>query len=227
MTSQATQSADVGFSPVQKLIRASPRLPGWQPQIESPFFILYNRCVSYNRMPPRCCSGLLSLLLANQPPIDVVSLESNRDEIYSMACTIQHPGIRSMYLQPRFAAIDALTRNLALEWGSDYDIRVNGIAQGPIGDTAGMSKLAPEEIINNMREHMPLYKLGEKWDIALAAVYMASDAGKYINGSVLPVDGGLWLSRPRHLAKDAVRQVSRAVEKRTRAASIGVPKSKL
>ncbi|KAL8457158.1 hypothetical protein ACS0TY_035125 [Phlomoides rotata] len=150
-----------------------------------------------------------------------------RDEIYSMACTIQHPGIRSMYLQPRFAAIDALTRNLALEWGSDYDIRVNGIAQGPIGDTAGMSKLAPEEIINNMREHMPLYKLGEKWDIAMAAVYMASDAGKYINGSVLPVDGGLWLSRPRHLAKDAVRQVSRAVEKRTRAASIGVPKSKL
>ncbi|KAL8461887.1 hypothetical protein ACS0TY_033098 [Phlomoides rotata] len=125
------------------------------------------------------------------------------------------------------AAIDALTRNLALEWGSDYDIRVNGIAPGPIGDTAGMSKLAPEEIINNMREHMPLYKLGEKWDIAMAAVYMASDAGKYINGSVLPVDGGLWLSRPRHLAKDAVRQVSRAVEKRTRAASIGVPKSKL
>ncbi|KAL8501639.1 hypothetical protein ACS0TY_020951 [Phlomoides rotata] len=226
MTSQATQSADVGFSPVQKLIRASPRLPGWQPQIESPFFILYNRCVSYNRMPPRCCSGLLSLLLANQPPIDVVSLESNSLEmkytqwlaLYSIL--VSDPCICSQ-------AIDALTRNLALEWGSNYDIRVNGIAQGPIGDTAGMSKLAPEEIINNMREHMPLYKLGEKWDIAMAAVYMASDAGKYINGSVLPVDGGLRLSRPHHLAKDAVRQVSRAVEKRTRAASIGVPKSKL
>lgn len=73
--------------------------------------------------------------------------------------------------------MDALTRNLALEWGMDYDIRVNGIAPGPIGDTAGLSKLLPEEINNKMREYSPLYKVGEKWDIAMAAVYLASDAG--------------------------------------------------
>jgi len=41
------------------------------------------------------------------------------------------------------------------------------------------------------------------------------------------VDGGLWLSRPRHLAKEAVKQVSRSVEKRSRNAPVGVPKSKL
>ena len=33
------------------------------------------------------------------------------------------------------AAVDAPTRNLALEWGTKYDIRLNGIAPGPIGDT--------------------------------------------------------------------------------------------
>ncbi|KAJ9673079.1 hypothetical protein PVL29_026386 [Vitis rotundifolia] len=125
------------------------------------------------------------------------------------------------------AAVDATTRNLALEWGTDYDIRVNGIAPGPIGDTAGMSKLAPEEISNKAREVMPLYKLGEKWDIAMAALYLASDAGKYINGTTLVVDGGLWLSRPRHLPKEAVKQLSRAVEKRSRGVPVGVPKSKL
>ena len=77
------------------------------------------------------------------------------------------------------AAIDdAMTRNLALEWGTDYGIRVNGIAPGPIGDTAGMSKLAPEEINDKARELMPLYKLGEKWDIAMAALYLSSDAGR-------------------------------------------------
>ena len=74
-----------------------------------------------------------------------------------------------MYLTPVFsffkifcfqqAAVDATTRNLALEWGTDYDIRVNGIAPGPIGDTPGMSKL------------------GEKWDIAMTALYLVSDAG--------------------------------------------------
>lgn len=125
------------------------------------------------------------------------------------------------------AAVDATTRNLALEWGTDYDIRVNGIAPGPIGDTAGMSKLAPEEISNKAREIMPLYKLGEKWDIAMAALYLTSDAGKYINGTTLVVDGGLWLSRPRHLPKEAVKQLSRAVEKRSRGVPVGVPKSKL
>ncbi|KAK9741283.1 hypothetical protein RND81_03G094700 [Saponaria officinalis] len=125
------------------------------------------------------------------------------------------------------AAVDATTRNLALEWGTDYDIRVNGIAPGPIGDTPGMSKLAPDEIQSKANDYMPLYKLGEKWDIAMAAVYLASDAGKYVNGAVLPVDGGLWLSRPRHLLKDAVKQLSRVVEKKSRSAAVGLPKSKL
>ena len=75
------------------------------------------------------------------------------------------------------AAVDATTRNLALEWGTDYDIRVNGIAPGPIGDTPGMSKLVPDEINSKAKDYMPLYKLGEKWDIAMAALYLASDAG--------------------------------------------------
>ncbi|XP_030471575.1 peroxisomal 2,4-dienoyl-CoA reductase [(3E)-enoyl-CoA-producing]-like [Syzygium oleosum] len=125
------------------------------------------------------------------------------------------------------AAVDAVTRNLALEWGADYDIRVNGIAPGPIGDTPGMSKLGPPEIDSKARDYMPLYKLGETWDIAMAALYLASDAGKFVNGTTLIVDGGLWLSRPRHLPKEAVKQLSRAVEKRSRDAPIGVPKSKL
>ena len=75
------------------------------------------------------------------------------------------------------AAVDAIGRNLALEWGTDYDIRVNGIAPGPISGTPGMSKLVPEEINSKGKAFMPLYKLGEKWDIAMAALYLASDAG--------------------------------------------------
>ncbi|XP_021901439.1 peroxisomal 2,4-dienoyl-CoA reductase [Carica papaya] len=125
------------------------------------------------------------------------------------------------------AAVDSITRSLALEWGSDYDIRVNGIAPGPIGDTPGMSKLAPKEIDGKARESMPLYNLGEKWDIAMSALYLVSDAGKYINGTIIVVDGGLWLSRPRHLPKEAVKQLSRVVERRSRDTPVGVPTSKL
>ncbi|KAF9664476.1 hypothetical protein SADUNF_Sadunf16G0022700 [Salix dunnii] len=125
------------------------------------------------------------------------------------------------------AAVDAIGRNLALEWGTDYDIRVNGIAPGPISGTPGMSKLVPEEINSKAKDFMPLYKLGEKWDIAMAALFLSSDAGKYVNGTTLIVDGGLWLSRPRHLPKDAVKQLSRVVEKRSRNSQVGVPSSKL
>ncbi|MCL7035892.1 hypothetical protein MKW94_020557 [Papaver nudicaule] len=64
------------------------------------------------------------------------------------------------------AAVDAITRSLALEWGTDYDIRVNGIAPGPIGDTPGLSKLAPDEMkIDLSTDSRPLYKAGEKWPL--------------------------------------------------------------
>ncbi|KAK1281961.1 Peroxisomal 2,4-dienoyl-CoA reductase [Acorus calamus] len=125
------------------------------------------------------------------------------------------------------AAIDSITRSLALEWGTDYDIRVNGIAPGPIEGTPGMRKLAPNEMTGKARDVMPLYKLGEKWDIAMAALYLASDAGNYVNGTTLVVDGGLWLSRPRYIPKEEVRQLSRVVEKKSRDDLTGVPTSKL
>ncbi|GKA53799.1 peroxisomal 2,4-dienoyl-CoA reductase [Tanacetum coccineum] len=122
------------------------------------------------------------------------------------------------------AAVDSITRTLALEWSTDYDIRVNGIAPGPINDTPGIRKLGPEEIESKRtKDATPLFKLGEKSDIAFAALYLASNAGNYVNGTTLIVDGGLWLSRPRHMAKDEVKMLSRVVEKRTRAA----PSSKL
>ncbi|KAF3437408.1 hypothetical protein FNV43_RR20161 [Rhamnella rubrinervis] len=99
----------------------------------------------------------------------------------------------------RLPAVDATARNLAFEWGTGYNIRLNRIASGPIGDTPGFSR--------------------EKKDIAMAALYFASDAGKFINGASMVVDGGLWMSCPAPLPKDTVRWLSRAVEKR----NFGVP----
>lgn len=68
-----------------------------------------------------------------------------------------------------------------------------------------------------------LFKLQLADDIA----HVYYHKGKFVNGTTLIVDGGLWLSRPRHLPKEEVKELSRAVEKRSRAAPVGVPKSKL
>lgn len=76
------------------------------------------------------------------------------------------------------SANDSITRSLALEWGTDFGIRVNNLAPGPIGETPGMDKLRTREG-DEIFELIPLKKMGEKWDIAMAAIYLASDAGMY------------------------------------------------
>lgn len=149
--------------------------------------------------------------------------------IINISATLQYTAAwYQIHVSAAKAGVDSITRSLALEWGTDYDIRVNGIAPGPIQGTPGMRKLAPEEMGNKgKRETMPLFKLGEKWDIAMAALYLASDAGKYVNGAIIIVDGGLWLSRPRHIPKEEVKALSKVVEKKVRASGVGVPSSKL
>ncbi|HEY8431412.1 MAG TPA: SDR family oxidoreductase [Sandaracinaceae bacterium] len=90
------------------------------------------------------------------------------------------------------AAVDSLTRSLALEWGP-MGIRVNAIAPGPIDDTEGMARLAPPDMKEKIASTVPLRRFGTIEDIANAALFLASDAASYVNGAVLVVDGGSWL----------------------------------
>jgi 2,4-dienoyl-CoA reductase [(3E)-enoyl-CoA-producing], peroxisomal len=66
---------------------------------------------------------------------------------------------------------------MALEWGTNYGIRVNGIAPGPIEGTTGMDILSPKEFLGDLWKNQPLYKEGEKWDVAMVIIYLASDTG--------------------------------------------------
>jgi peroxisomal 2,4-dienoyl-CoA reductase len=75
------------------------------------------------------------------------------------------------------AAVDSLTKNFALEWGTDYGIRCNCIAPGPIAGTPGMDKLNPEEAKVSAQKIIPLGRMGEKWEIAMAAIYLSCNAG--------------------------------------------------
>jgi len=88
------------------------------------------------------------------------------------------------------AGVDMLTRTLALEWGP-LGVRINSIAPGPIADTEGMRRLAPTDAIENrIRMSVPVQRLGTAGEIGQAAMFLASEAGAYISGVVLPVDGG-------------------------------------
>ena len=70
-------------------------------------------------------------------------------------------------------------------------IRVNSISPGPIADTEGMRRLAPNEAIEaQIAKSVPLQRFGTASEIGEAAMFLSSDAGQYISGVVLPVDGG-------------------------------------
>ncbi len=91
------------------------------------------------------------------------------------------------------AGVDMISRTLAMEWGS-LGIRVNSISPGPIAETEGMERLAPDGPAKaRVEQHLPLMKFGLKDDVANLAMFLASDAGRYITGSVCAVDGGMQL----------------------------------
>jgi len=121
-------------------------------------------------------------------------LKEHRGQILNISATLHYLGTpMQLHVSAAKAGVDALTRNLAVEWGR-YGIRVNGIAPGPIEDTEGMSRLVPEPIKDRLRKNIPLGRFGRIADIERAALFLCSDAASFINGAILVVDGGLWLA---------------------------------
>ena len=121
-------------------------------------------------------------------------LKKNRGQILNISATLHYLGTpMQLHVSAAKAGVDALTRNLAVEWGR-YGIRVNAIAPGPIGDTEGMKRLVPEPIKEKLKRRIPLGRFGLIEDIENAAVFLCSEAASYINGAVIVVDGGHWLA---------------------------------
>jgi len=124
-------------------------------------------------------------------------LKKNQGQILNISATLHYLGTpMQIHVSAAKAGVDALTKNLAVEWGR-YGIRVNAIAPGPIGDTEGMKRLVPEPIKEKLKQRIPLGRFGLIQDIENAAVFLCSDAASYINGAIIVVDGGHWLASNR------------------------------
>lgn len=94
------------------------------------------------------------------------------------------------------AGVLAMTRTLAVEWGSKYGITVNAIAPGPIDNTGGAKKLSlSEEAKQQTLDSVPLGRMGQPEEIAGLARFLFSKEAEYINGDCITMDGGQWLNR--------------------------------
>ena len=88
------------------------------------------------------------------------------------------------------SAYVGLVRSLAVEWGP-YGVRVNAIAPGWIASPMLERALSGDPVRKGkILGRTPLGGFGDPDDIGWAAVYLASSAAKFVNGVVLPVDGG-------------------------------------
>lgn len=124
-------------------------------------------------------------------------LSKTRDAlILNISATLHYHGTPlQVHASAAKAGVDAVTKNLAVEWGQ-FGIRVCGIAPGPIAETEGMKRLAPGEMTDKMTAAIPAGRFGAIDEIAAAAVYLRSRAAAYVTGHVLVVDGGHCVATP-------------------------------
>jgi glucose 1-dehydrogenase len=91
------------------------------------------------------------------------------------------------------AAMVTLTQQLALEWGPE-GIRVNAIAPGMISGTHFSASSQDEGAAERRGKIVPLRRTGRATDIAPVALFLLSDASRYMTGQLITVDGGLGIA---------------------------------
>ncbi len=97
-------------------------------------------------------------------------------------------------------AVNAFTQHLAME-NAAHGVRANAILPGLIDTPMAIERRAQErgvsrDVVRAEREALvPMQRMGTGWDVAHAAVFLASDEARYVTGVLLPVDGGLLCKR--------------------------------
>lgn len=87
------------------------------------------------------------------------------------------------------AALQQLTRNLAIEWAED-GVRVNAVAPWYIRTRRTSGKLADADYYEEVIDRTPMRRIGEPEEVAAAAGFLCLPAASYITGECIAVDGG-------------------------------------
>ncbi|MFJ8019459.1 SDR family NAD(P)-dependent oxidoreductase [Streptomyces sp. NPDC096311] len=105
------------------------------------------------------------------------------------------PGGGAIAYSTSKAAVNAMTRSLALEY-APHGVRVNCVAPGIVDTPMGVDNVARatgasrDEVAAQRAAMIPMGHQGTSWDVANAALFLASDEAAFVTGVVLPVDGG-------------------------------------
>lgn len=110
----------------------------------------------------------------------------NIASIYGMVGNMALPS--AAYHTAKGAVVN-FTRALAAEWGK-HNITVNCICPGYFETELTGDTLKTESFTQYMEAHVPVGRYGKTGELDSTAVYLSSEASAYVNGVILPVDGG-------------------------------------
>ncbi len=134
------------------------------------------------------CKQVLPIMLA-QGKGAIVNISS--------IAAIRWTGVPYVSYSASKAAVLGLTRSIALQY-ADKGIRANSILPGLLNTPMIVDPLKQsyaggdvEKMIEIRDAQCPMGHMGDAWDVAYAALFLASDEAKYITGAELVVDGGI------------------------------------
>lgn len=101
-------------------------------------------------------------------------------------------GLYGNFGQTNYAATKAGVIGMTKTWSRElgrYGIRVNAVAPGFI--LTDMVKKMPADVLEEMKKHTPLGRLGTPEEVASLYAFLSSDEASYIHGAVISIDGGI------------------------------------
>lgn len=137
--------------------------------------------------------NLTSMFLLNQLAGRVM-LAKGKGKIINIASLLSFSGGITV---PAYAAakggVAQLTKALSNEWAG-RGVNVNAITPGYMATEMNTALMADPERSKAISARIPAQRWGEPADMKGTAIFLASDASNYVNGAIIPVDGG-WLGR--------------------------------
>ncbi|MBU6457728.1 MAG: glucose 1-dehydrogenase [Bradyrhizobium sp.] len=144
--------------------------------------------------------NLKSAFLAMKHVIPVMQRQRGGSIInISSIASIRHLGVSYVTYATTKAAMNQMTRTTAVQFAPDH-VRVNAILPGLMktpmvehsaGLAASYAKGDVEAMWRARDAQVPMGHMGDAWDVANAALFLASDESKYVTGIELVVDGGI------------------------------------
>ena len=87
------------------------------------------------------------------------------------------------------AGVIAMSRNMAVEWGADRNVRVNTISPGYMATEMTLTDPNLEPLIGKWEELIPVHRMGKPEELEAIAVYLAGDMSCYTTGADFRIDG--------------------------------------